>query len=156
MDWWAFGIATSLCLAVIVAEGMLSGKELPRWLASLRQPRLYAPLWAWIIAAVITYAIQGVIAYRLLLRPITVVSGLAVVLLVAVMSANVAYNVVLDRRRSPLFAYVGVLWFLPLVVALQIVLHLTDQASAALNLIYLAWVAGYDLPIMRALWKLNE
>jgi hypothetical protein len=40
MDWWAFGFATGLCPAFIAAEGTLSGKELPRWLASFKQPRL--------------------------------------------------------------------------------------------------------------------
>lgn len=77
-------------------------------------------------------------------------------MLVALMTANVAYNVVLERMQSPRFAYVGILWFLPLLAALQIALYFADQVSAALNLIYVLWVVGFDLPIMRMLWKLNK
>ena len=156
MDGWAIGLAIGLCLTMILAEATLGGKELARWLASLRQPKLYPPLWVWIIVAVVTYVIQGVIAYRLLQQPISPLEGAGLALLVALMTANVAYNVVLNRRRTPRFAYVGILWFLPLLAALQIVLYFTDQVSAALNAIYVAWVVGYDLPIMRMLWKLNK
>jgi tryptophan-rich sensory protein len=152
MDGWAIG----LCLAMILAEGILGGKELPRWLASLRLPKLYPPLWVWVSVAVATYVMQGVIAYRLLRLPSTPLQGAGLALLVVSMTANVAYNVVLDRTRSPRFAYLGILWFLPLLAALQIVLYFTDQVSAALNSIYVVWVVGYDLPIMRKLWKLNE
>jgi tryptophan-rich sensory protein len=156
MDGWALGLAIGLCLTMILAEGALGGKELPRWLASLRQPKFYPPLWVWIFVAVATYVLQGVIAYRLLRQPITPLKGAGFAFLVALMTANVAYNVVLDRRRSPRLAYVGILWFLPLLAALQIVLFFTDHVSAALNLIYVVWVVGYDLPIMRMLWKLNK
>ena len=140
----------------MLAEIALGGKHLARWLTSLRQPKLYAPLWAWIIVAVATYLIQGVIAYRLLRLPVSPLSTLGLVLLVAVMTGNVAYNIILNRTRKPRFAYSGILLFLPLLGALQIVLYFTDQVSAALHLIYVVWVVGYDLPIMRRLWKLNE
>jgi tryptophan-rich sensory protein len=156
MDWWVAGLAGSLCLAMIVAEGVLSGTGLHRWLASLKQPRLYAPLWAWIIAAIITYAIQGAIAYRLLLLEPSYGSAGALILLIAVMAANIAYNVILDRTRRSRVAFTGILWFLPLLAVLQVALQLTDQVAAALHFVYVAWVIGYDLPIMRALWKLNR
>ena len=155
MDWRALALSAGLCIAMIVAEGALTGKDLHRWLVSLKRPRLFPPLWVWIMVAVLIYTIQGVIAYRLLLRPPSFVTGLALALLIAAMSANVAYNVVLDRTRRPRFAYVGVVWFLPLIFGLQIVLHLTDKVAAALGWIYFAWVVAYDVPIMRALWKLN-
>ena len=96
------------------------------------------------------------IAYRLLRLPVSPLSSLGLVLLVAVMTANVGYNIILNRTRKPRFAYSGILLFLPLLGALQIVLYSTDHVSAALNLIYVVWVVGYDLPIMRMLWKLNR
>lgn len=155
MDWWAAGLAGALCLAMALAEGVLSGSDLQRWLASLTLPRFYAPLWVWVIAAVITYVIQGVIAYRLLRMGLTFQAVLPLTFLVAVMAANVAYNVVLDRTREPRFAYIGILWFLPPLAVLQVSLFVVDQAAFALNFIYIAWVIGYDLPIMRALSRLN-
>jgi hypothetical protein len=51
MDWWAAGLAGALCLAMALAEGVLSGSDLQRWLASLTHPRFYAPLWVWVSAA---------------------------------------------------------------------------------------------------------
>jgi tryptophan-rich sensory protein len=72
------------------------------------------------------------------------------------MAANVAYNVVLNRTREPRWAYYGLLWFLPVLILLQLLLHLSDPGSAMLNLLYVIWVVGYDLPVMRAIWKLNS
>jgi tryptophan-rich sensory protein len=155
MDWLALSLAVGLCLSTAGAEGLLTGKELPEWLATLRHPRYYAPMWVWILAAIITYAIQGVIVYRLAAWPIGLAGAVALLALVAVMVANVAYNVVLAKTQNPLVAYTGVLWFLPPLALLQLSLIFSDATSAGLNAIYLAWVVGYDLPIMRALWKLN-
>ncbi len=155
MDWWALCFAVGLCLTAVVAEGALSAKDLPQWLASLKKPKFYAPMWVWIAAAIMTYAIQGIIAYRLIAHPVDVASVIALAALISVMCANVAYNVVLARKQMPRLAYTGVLWFLPPLAVLQLALLVADPISAALNLIYVAWVVGYDVPIMRALWKLN-
>ncbi len=155
MDWWAAGVAGGLCVAMIVAETLLSGPDLQRWLASLKHPRFYAPLGVWIAAAIVTYALQGVIAYRLVSLGLTSGTILGLPLLAAVMAANIAYNVVLDRTREPRLAYTGILWFVPLLAVLQVSLYLTDPIAAALNVLYVAWVVGYDLPIMRALSRLN-
>lgn len=155
MDWWALGLSLGLCIAMAVAEGLLSGKDLHRWLGSLRLPRLYAPLWVWIVVALATYVLQGAIAYRLLAGGPGAAGSIALGFLVSVMAANVAYNVALDRRRRASVAYVGLLWFLPLLGSLQAALFFSDGIAAAINLIYVAWVLGYDLPIMRALARLN-
>jgi tryptophan-rich sensory protein len=155
MDWWALGLSTGLCIAMAVAEGLLSGNDLHRWLASLKQPELYAPLWIWIVVALLTYILQGAIAYRLISTGPSLAGAIAIAFLVATMAGNVAYNVALDRGRNPRIAFTGLLWFLPILALLQIALFFGDGVAAALNLFYVAWVLGYDLPIMRALWKLN-
>jgi tryptophan-rich sensory protein len=155
MDWWAFGISAGLCFAMGVAEGALSGNDLHRWLASLKLPKLYPPLWAWVVVAILTYILQGVIAYRLIRTGPSLAGAIALALLIVTMGANVAYNVLLDRRRSARLAFVGLLWFLPVLAALEIALLLADPVAAALNLIYVAWVLAFDLPIMHALAKLN-
>lgn len=156
MDWWALGISIALCVGAGAAEAMIGGSDLPRWLTSLRRPRLFAPLWVWVTIAVATYILQGAIAFRLLAMGPTALGSISLILLISVMAANIAYNAALDRLRSPRFAYTGILLFLPPLVALQIVLAFTDSFAAGLNMIYLLWVAGYDLPIMRAVWKLNS
>jgi tryptophan-rich sensory protein len=155
MDWWALGLAIVLCTAMAAAEGLLTGGDLPKWLNSLKHPPLYAPMWVWALVALLTYAIQGFVAYRLIAAPIDVSSMVGVAALVAVMGANVIYNIVLARTRSPRAAYLGIIWFLPPLAVLQAALLVADPISAALHLIYVAWVIGYDLPIMRALSQLN-
>jgi tryptophan-rich sensory protein len=156
MDWWALAAAAAICVGTAGAEGALTGKALPQWLASLRKPRLYAPMGLWIAAAVATYAIQGFIAYRLLSRPFDLASGIALAALLAVMAGNVAYNVVLARARRARVAYLGILAFLPLLAALQLALLFADRTGFWVGLVYVAWVVLYDLPIMRALWILND
>lgn len=155
MDWLALGLSAGLCVAMGAAEGILSGNDLHRWLASLKLPRLYPPLWIWIVVALVTYLLQGAIAYRLLQTGPGLAGALALALLIALMGANVAYNVILDRRRDPRFAYTGMIWFLPPLAALEVALVFSDTVAAALNLIYVAWVIGFDLPVMRALSTLN-
>jgi hypothetical protein len=76
--------------------------------------------------------------------------------LVTVMAANVAYNIVLARRRNPRVASTGIIYFLAPLAVLQVALIFADPLSAILNLIYAAWVMRYDVTIMRALWKLNS
>ncbi len=138
-----------------VAEGLLSGNDLHRWLASLKRPKLHAPLWVWIVVALVTYILQGAIAYRLISTGPSLAGAVGIALLVATM-AGVAYTVSLDRGRNPRIAFTGLLWFLPILALLQIAPFFSDGVAAALNLIYVAWVLGYDLPVMRALTKLNS
>ena len=66
-----------------------------------------------ILAACLTYLLQGVIAYRLFASQGIDLSVPALIVLIAVMAANVLYNVVLNRTRDPRWAYRGILWFLP-------------------------------------------
>jgi tryptophan-rich sensory protein len=137
------------------AEGMLTRRDFADWLFSLRRPRLHAPLPVWIAVAILTYALQALIAYRLIELSDGLWGALGLIVLAAVMGANVAYNVVLDRTRDPAWAYRGLLWFLPLLASLQALLLLAEPVSAALHLGYFAWVVAYDLPIMRAVARLN-
>jgi tryptophan-rich sensory protein len=140
---------------MVIAESLLS-RGLQPWLESLRKPRFYLPLWIWIVVGGLTYLLQGIIVYRLLKLPRNALDMIALAVLAILMAANVAYNLVLARTRSPRLLYIGVIWFLPPLVALQVLLVWVDWLAAILNLIYVIWVIGYDLPIMRTLWKMND
>ena len=155
MDWIALASAVGLCGVMAGAEGVLSGRDLPAWLNSLKRPVLFAPLWVWAIAAVLTYVLQGVIAVRLLVSPRSQLDIAALAALICVMSANIAYNVVLDRTRDPAWTYRRLIWFLPALAVLQILLLLADSVSGWMHIAYVAWVVGYDLPVMRAVARLN-
>jgi tryptophan-rich sensory protein len=154
-NWTAAGGALALCATMVIAESLLSSGLQP-WLESLHKPRSYLPLWMWIVVAGLTYLLQGVIAYRLLSIPRNTLGMIALAVLAVLMAANVAYNLVLVRTRNPRLLYIGVIWFLPPLVVLQVLLVWVDWLAAILNLLYVIWVIGYDLPIMRALWKMND
>ena len=156
MSWSPLEVAVVLCTTMALAEALLSSRDLVAWLSSLKRPRLYAPLWVWMLVALLTYLLQGVIAFRLVAHAHEGYGMIALLALFGVMAANVAYNVVLDRTRNPAWAYRGLLWFLPLLIALQVLLFWSDTLSAWLNLAYVAWVLAYDLPIMRAVSALNS
>ena len=104
----------------------------------------------------LTYLLHGIIAYRLLQPPRNNLGMMALAVLAILMAANVVYNLVLARTRSPRLLYIGVIWFLPPLLVLQILLVCTDSVGAILNFLYVIWVIGYDLPTMRALWKMND
>jgi tryptophan-rich sensory protein len=156
MDWIALGVAVALCLSMAGAEALFSASDLPQWLGSLKRPRLYAPLWVWILAAIATYLIQGFVAYRLVARGLGGLDLAALAVLVCAMAANVGYNVVLGRTRRPRHAFLGIVWFLPPLAVLQGLLFATDMTAALVHLVYAVWVIAYDLPIMHRLWRLNE
>ena len=155
MNWATVAAVGVLCVAMVTAEGMLTSRDFTAWLNSLNRPRLYAPMPVWVAVAVTTYVLQGVIAYRLIEYADPILGSLSLLVLALLMFANVAYNVVLDRTRNPAWAYRGLHWFLPVLAMLQVFLFLADSVSALLNLAYVAWVIVYDVPIMRALARLN-
>jgi tryptophan-rich sensory protein len=155
LDLLAAGGSALLVALMIAAEGLLSGPGLLAWLNSLKKPRLYPPLWVWMLVALSTYLLQGVIAYRLLTTLAGSVSYFAFAALAATMAGNVVYNVALARQRDPRLTFIGILWFLAPLLVLQVLLLEADPAAGALNLVYLAWVLGFDLPIMYRLWRLN-
>lgn len=153
---WAAAIgAAALCILMAVAESKFSDPQMQKWFVSLRKPRFFLPMWAWIIVAFLTYVLQGVIAYRLLVLGAKPAMA-ALLCLAGVMACNVIYNVVLARGRSPRFLYTGIARFIAPLLALQALLLVVDPVSAAINAIYVGWVVLYDLPIMRATWKLNS
>jgi len=154
-NWAAAGGALALCATMVIAESFLSNGLQP-WLETLRKPRSYLPLWMWIVVAGLTYLLQGIIAYRLLQPPRNNLGMMALAVLAILMAANVVYNLVLARTRSPRLLYIGVIWFLPPLLLLQVLLVWVDWLAATLNLLYVIWVIGYDLPIMRTLWKMND
>ncbi|KAB2850617.1 MAG: hypothetical protein F9K44_04320 [Hyphomicrobiaceae bacterium] len=156
MKWAAVATAGTWCAAMAAAEGVLTSRGFPAWLSSLKRPRLFAPLWVWVAVALMTYALQGVIAYRLIEHGEPMLGRLSLLVLAIVMAANVTYNVVLDRTRDPTWTYRGLLWFLPALAVLQLLLFISEPISALLNLAYVAWVVVYDVPIMRALARLNS
>ena len=152
----ALAIAGGFSLAMALLGALLTGNALTTWFAGLRAPRWQLPLWGFVVVGLAGYALDTIIAYRLLTvvrgegRVVTL-TGLAVVMLY-----NELWNYTLFGLRSPFAGFVGVLAFLAPLAILQVALAAYDRPSALLLLIDVAWVLGYDVPWSYALWRLND
>lgn len=145
-----------LCLAMALLGALLTGNQLTGWFAGLRTPRWQLPLGAFIGVGVVVYALDAVIAYRLL----TVVHDpggrvVALAALVVVMLYNELWNYAFFGLRSTFAGFLGVLAFLAPLAVLQVALAVYERSSAVLLLVYVLWVLGYDVPWAYTLWRLN-
>ncbi len=152
----ALVIALVSCLAMASLGGLLAGKQVTGWFATLRKPRLQLPLWAFISVGGVVYVLDALILYRLLtgvndqaLR-IVALTGMYIVMLY-----NELWNYVFLGWRNTFAGFLGVLAFLAPLLILQVTLLVSDQFSALVLFVYLLWVIGYDIPWAYTLWKLN-
>jgi benzodiazapine receptor len=149
-------IALALSLGMAILGGLLTGNQLTRWFATLQEPRLQLPLWAFVGVGVIGYVFDTIIAYRLLTEvPDQTDRIIALTALVVVMLYNELWNIVLFRWQNTFAGFLGVLAFLAPLLILQVTLFLVETISAVLVLIYVVWVIGYDIPWSYTLWRLN-
>jgi translocator protein len=68
---------------------------------------------------------------------------------------NELWNYAFFGLRSTFAGFLGVLAFLAPLAVLQVALTVYDRPSAALLLLYVLWVVGYDVPWTYTLWRLN-
>jgi translocator protein len=152
----ALAVAVGLCLVMALLGSLLTGNQLRGWFADLRTPRWQLPLWAFIGVGIVVYVLDAVIAYRLLtVLHDTAARVVALTALVVVMLYNELWNYAFFGLRSTFAGFLGVLAFLAPLAVLQVALTVYDRPSAALLLLYVLWVVGYDVPWTYTLWRLN-
>lgn len=143
-----------VCVAAMVAEGLLAGTKANALLRSLKQPSWALPAPVWYLVGLAYYAACFVILYRLH-QAGPVINSLAFWLLIAIMTANAAWNWLFFRRRDLRLAYLSYIPYGVLVAALLIVLFQKDQRAAIVFLFYAAYLP-YTLAWMHQVTKLNR
>ena len=153
MDSWL--IAALICVAYAVAESLLAGSDVERYLQELKQPpwSLRKGVWFWI--SFTYYGAAFVILWRLFdLRQTGESTILPLILLIAMMTLNAAWNFVFFRRRDLRWSF---LWFAPyslVVLSLLWSVSKIDFLAAGLLLTYSLYLP-YALVWSYRVWKLN-
>jgi tryptophan-rich sensory protein len=148
-------IAGLICVISAAAEGLLAGSDADRFLQELKQPpwalRKGVELW-------ISFSYYGaafVTLLRLLdLRQTGEFTLLPLILLMAMMTLNLAWNFVFFRRRD---LHLSFLWFAPyslVVLSLLWCMSRIDVLAACLLLTYALYLP-YALLWSYRVWKLN-
>jgi tryptophan-rich sensory protein len=148
-------ISGSICLAAAAAEGLLAGGDVRRALAEIRQPRWALPLFGWILIGLAYYSACFFVLWRLLGTGLeqTEVTA-AFVLLAVIMAANAAFNWFFFRRRDFRTSFWFFVPYAVLVAALIVMLSRIDTPSAAVFVIYAAYLP-YALAWSFRVWRLN-
>ncbi len=156
VSWAAVAVSVSICVAVAILEGLLTGDGLKTWYPRLRKPQWHVPLWAFVIVAVLVYLVDGFVAYRTL-TAVATQEGQVVLLtaLVVVMVLNALWNYAFFEYRSTLIGLLGLVAYLGPLVVLQVALFAYDALAAWVHMPYAIWVIAYDLPLFYAMWRLN-
>jgi tryptophan-rich sensory protein len=152
----SLSFAISVCVVSMGAEGVLAGKNANAIMRSLKQPAWALPSWAWYIVASAYYVACFVSLYRL--RNTHSDAGvrlLGLILTVAVMTVNAAWNFIFFRRKDFALSFRLFLPYTILVLALVCTLSRIDLLSATLFTIYLLYLP-YALAWSHRTWKLNE
>jgi tryptophan-rich sensory protein len=147
-------IAGAICLAAVVAEGLLSG-DASAFLKSIKQPRWALPLPAWIGIGLLYYlacffALTRVLAFGLH-EPVAAGAFAALVL---VMAANAGFNWVFFKRRDFRAAFY---YYFPYGALVAVLIWLLARIEAAPAIAFAAYACylPYALFWSYRVWKLN-
>jgi tryptophan-rich sensory protein len=140
----------------MISEAAFAGRAANVIMRSLKQPIWALPVWAWYFIGLAYYAACFASLYRI--ANIVSASGarwLCLALLIAVMTANAAWNFIFFRRRNLGLSFYFFLPYTMLVAVLVYALSLLDWVSAMIFAIYLMYLP-YALIWSHRTWKLNQ
>jgi translocator protein len=143
-------------ILMAVLGTVLAGDAVRTWYPALRKGRIEIPIALFAVVGLVFYAVEAIVAYRLIERlDATPTTLLVLVALAVVMLYNELWNAVLFRLRSPFGALVALFGFLAPLAILLVGCALVDRPSALLIGVYAVWVIGYDIPWLHGLWRAN-
>lgn len=149
-------VSLAICAASAVAEGVLAGKRVKQYFATLRLPSYSEPLWMWSVIGVAYYAMCFFILYRLLGHGVdTTLRNVSLILILVLMTANAIWNFVFFRARNLFLSFVAFIPYLVVAVALFTCLTQFDKAAAwplAAYLVYLLYAIRWGY----LLWRINK
>lgn len=149
----AAGVAAGVVVLTIVIARVLTEREPLAELRSLEQPFFALPSWGWIAAAVVYYALVGVVTARLLRRFPTSWGGLVGIALV--LAAGETWAWLLFDVRDLVLAFAGLILFAAMLMVAMAHVRRHDELGFRLLGVYLAWVLVYDIPWSLFLVVLN-
>lgn len=141
---------TILVMSTAAAVGtVLSGDDPFAVLESYDQPWFGLPAVGWVVVGIVYYAAMAAVTYRLVRR--LPASRAAFGLVLAVVGANEAWNVLVFRFRAPWLAAAGLVAFAGLVTVAFLQVRRHDALSARIVGVYVGWLLVYDLPWILAI-----
>ena len=147
--------ALAICIASAACEGLAAGSGVRQRFAELRMPPYSPPLGLWVVIGVLYYGVCFFVSYRLLSAGVGwSARGLALALLIVLMTLNVLWNIVFFRRKDLHASYMGFWPYLSVAAALLGVLSSLDSHAALVFLPYVIYL-GYALWWSYRLWRLN-
>lgn len=146
-------VALVACLSAAALEGLAAGRGAREFLAALRSPRGSPPFPVWVAIGILYYLVCGTAIFRLAGFPAaTVAWRTAVALLAAVMLANAGWNYVFFRRHDLRGAFLYLIPYSLLVIALALALRAVDRAATGIlvpYLLYLPYAAAWTYRLSR-------
>jgi tryptophan-rich sensory protein len=150
------GLVVGWTILMAILGTVLAGDAVRTWYPALRKGRIEIPIALFAVVGLLFYLVDAIVAYRLIERlDATPTATLVLVALVVVMLYNELWNAALFRLRSPFAGLIALLGFLAPLAILLAGCVLVDGLSAVLIGVYVAWVIGFDLPWIYALWRAN-
>jgi tryptophan-rich sensory protein len=122
--------ALAICLGTAAAEGLLAGGGVRRRLAQLRQPRYSPSFGVWIGIGICYYLICFVVLSRLIDSARTPFWGATFSIVVALMAGNALWSLVFFRLKNVGATAVITAAYVPIALALAVLLSRRDQVSA--------------------------
>ena len=147
--------ALALCAIAAVLEGVAAGPGVKQRLASLRAPRWALSFGAWLVVGGIYYVVCFAVLFRLLRLPPSALRTTALVMTMALMAANAAFNFVFFRRGDLRSSFLFFLPYSALALGLFVVLLRADPVAAAIfgpYLVYFVYATAWGYQI----WQLNR
>lgn len=144
-------IAVGCVVTAAMLGQFLAGDDPRARLAELDTTRLTLPLAAWIVIAILYYAIAGVVVYRLGRR--LPEARTAFIAVLCAMLANEAWNALLFGFDSVTPAAIGMVFFAAIIAGTGIVVYRADRVTGIVLLPYVVWVLVYDVPWIIAVWR---
>lgn len=147
---WAFAI----CLGASALEALFAGGGVRRRLEQLRQPRHSPPFGVWIGIGICYYLICFVVLSRLINSPRSPLWWGAFSMIIGLMVGNALWSLLFFRLRSLGASAIILVAYVPIALALTVLLSRLDPVSVWVFFPYLLYLP-YATWWMRSLRRLN-
>ena len=154
-NWKVYGIWIAIVEAVGVLSGLLSRQGMQMYSATVIQPPLSPPMWLFPVVWGILYALMGVSAARIWLKPESALRRKGLNLFVAQLIVNFFWSLIFFNLQTFGFAFIWLLLLWVLVAWMILVFYRVDPLAAWLQVPYLIWLT-FAAYLNFAVWMMNR